>query len=407
MLFWTLKKLRSKSLVTREKAVKDLASHHGDRALKALIGATHDEEESVRIAAADLLLARNWPKSPSERANLLIVANRYERAGREEGAAAVPLLARVLQERSRFLAIIRPTTVRRVAEALGYTRDVSAVPTLLKGLTDGALDVDDVARALVNLGRVAVVPLIEALRAASFLENLAATRALGEIGDHRAFGPLASILKEDMGANISRQHEARLALEKLHHPSSSEVIKTYLTKLVQSLRDPANPDRASIIKHLGQTQEPFVLSAILPWLTNNDSRLRGDAEAAAKTIVSQKGIVFSEADITAAVDFLSWGLESQSGAWESKCVLLELLRNYGRFISDEQLDRLASVRDTYVVTRERSFGGYYTEGPWPEFVDTGNPEESRGTHNDEIRLAAKAEIQRRGRPGGAGTARYS
>jgi HEAT repeat protein len=104
---------------------------------------------------------------------------------------------------------------RDAAHELGKTKDPRAVPLLLAALKDEEPMVRlDVSGALIDIGKPAVDPLIEAVKHDSdsiFLWN--AIRVLEEIGDLKAIEPLKEIQQKHPDPSI--QQIAKYALEKL------------------------------------------------------------------------------------------------------------------------------------------------------------------------------------------------
>ena len=110
---------------------------------------------------------------------------------------------------------------RQAARLLGNFLDPKSILPLLKAMADSHWSIRDSAEnALLNFGRNAVQPLIEALESRAWTMRFRAARLLGEIGDSRAVAPLEKVL--------ARQRErkevlaiAEASLRKLRNPTAA------------------------------------------------------------------------------------------------------------------------------------------------------------------------------------------
>jgi len=104
------------------------------------------------------------------------------------------------------------------ARLLGSLLDRTSILPLLKVMADRHWSVRESAEtALLNFGRDAVEPLIDALQSPSWTTRFRAARLLGEIGDPRAIPPLQSTLAR-RGERKNIRDVAEASLQKLEKP---------------------------------------------------------------------------------------------------------------------------------------------------------------------------------------------
>lgn len=104
------------------------------------------------------------------------------------------------------------------ARLLGSFHGLKCVLPLLKAMADSHWSVRESAEnALLNFGRDAVEPLIEALKSPSWTTRFRAARLLGEIGDPKAVSPLQNTLAR-RGERKSVREVAKISLRKLENP---------------------------------------------------------------------------------------------------------------------------------------------------------------------------------------------
>ncbi len=223
------KALASRDPETRRVAAAALGTLGGEAAAEALISASEDENEAVQLAAIDALrriggiragmglrraieagkkkvasdaaaaALRSMTFTPSgaaERAAVAVLVGDFPAAVREGDAAAEALVEALgsRDERRRLQAV----------EALALVRSARTVPPLVNALRDHSADVrEGAARALALLGKPAAGGLTAALESPDAVVERLAARALGEIGDARAAGPLASVIARNRSATVS------------------------------------------------------------------------------------------------------------------------------------------------------------------------------------------------------------
>lgn len=150
-------------------------------------GARKNVREAALVALNSLKLA---PATAGERALAAVMTGDFAAATREGDAAAGALIA--------TLSSKDPARRRQAAEALGLLRAPCAVEPLLRALRDFDPAVQNAAAgALVGTGAAALEGLVGMLSHHDPGAQRLAARALGEIGDPRAAGALASAIEQN------------------------------------------------------------------------------------------------------------------------------------------------------------------------------------------------------------------
>ena len=174
-----LKDLTSGDEPRAEKAVPDLIEL-GEEAIPALLDLTHSMDMDARWWAL-----RTLAQSPLARTELLVP----------------------------FLNDPAPEVRQCAALGLANKPDESAIPQLVHALNDEDTLVGNLAvKALVNIGKSAVPPLIEKVKSGHQSARILALRALVEIRDPRAIPVMMQVMEED---SALLQHWAKVGLEKL------------------------------------------------------------------------------------------------------------------------------------------------------------------------------------------------
>jgi len=107
------------------------------------------------------------------------------------------------------------------ARILGSFLDPKSILPLLKSMADPHWSVRESAEnALLNFGRDAGGPLMEALKSPSWTTRFRAARLLGEIGDPKAVGPLKKA-RTRRGERKRVREVIEASLQKLEHPASA------------------------------------------------------------------------------------------------------------------------------------------------------------------------------------------
>jgi HEAT repeat protein len=219
MLWWTLRKLKSKNWVEKLRTIEKLGDSRdprvvepliaeltnssgkirvaaavalgqiGDtRAIEPLIAAFNDPSNEVRAVVVRALDALGWqPVDDTHRALWAIALGRWEEAV-ALGTPAIEPLAIALKEGGAMR--------RSAAKALGQIEDERAFQALVSVLYDDNPDVATIAAETLGelRDRRAVPPLMNRLNTKSISIQTASVKALGEIGDARAVERLLGML---------------------------------------------------------------------------------------------------------------------------------------------------------------------------------------------------------------------
>lgn len=187
--------LRDPDLSVQEAAASALSGIGDERIVEPLIEALESPDWIVRMYAAKGLGRIGDLRAIKPLCGLL---QDQVKAVREDGAAALAALGdQAVQILVDMLAESEWLTRLRAVEALGRAKSTLAVDSLLKLLAEDS-DVavrQDAARALGEIGDArAFEPLLRALEDSRL--RAAAVEALGKIGDRRAVDPLRAIVED-------------------------------------------------------------------------------------------------------------------------------------------------------------------------------------------------------------------
>jgi HEAT repeat protein len=260
-----IRTLDSASEVARAFAAHTLGRIGSPDAVPALIRALKDPLERVRSSAAEALGLLGDPRAVTPLCDLLkqhpdpAAARALARLG---GMNAIEALIRALKDRDE---VVRSSA----ADALGLLGDRRAVTPLcdlLKQHRDPAA-----ARALGKMGDPgAVTPLLQAGSLAVSMQNRFLQRAVGE-----ALLELGAVEPLVEAVSVSRKDAAasRTWLEVLSQSSDWRFIPA-LTSLLASSDEYLRRD---VIAALGRFNEPEVIQALLPMLSDNQRNVRQKA----------------------------------------------------------------------------------------------------------------------------------
>ena len=187
-----LSSLRDDSDNVRFEAIRTLGRLGGDEATKTLIRAVRkDRAEFIRAEAMRVL-----------------------RAARLGPPSVIEAALHGLKDSSREVRC-------QSARILGSFLDPRSILPLLKSMADTHWSVRESAEnALLNFGRGAAGPLVEALKSPSWTIRFRAGRLLGEIGEPKAVGPLREALAR-RGERKDVRDVLEASLRKLGHPPTA------------------------------------------------------------------------------------------------------------------------------------------------------------------------------------------
>src|SRR6266700_1782555 len=190
MLWWTLRRLRSRNPEERRLAAQELRWSRSAEAIEPLIIALKDSDWRVRRGAGEALETLKYkPPDQSQKAVMHIAFQRWNEAVALGSVAIEPFIG-VFNDPEEYVRTA-------AAEALGKIGS-TAVEPLLAALNDANGYVRSAAaEALGQIGDVrAVEPLIAALKDSEENVRRDAAEALGSIGDVRAVEPIIALLKD-------------------------------------------------------------------------------------------------------------------------------------------------------------------------------------------------------------------
>ena len=163
---------------------------------------------------------------------------------------------------------------RYVAKALGEIGDPRAVKPLI-ALLDYSYDREGVheaaAQALINIGALAVEPLVATLKNKS---SLVVVEVLGKIGDSRAVEPLISILKDE---NSDVRKTAAEAFGEIGDPQAVE-------PLIDALEDKDWGVRLAAVRALGKIGDRRAMESLLLALKEEEELVRKAAAEALRQL---------------------------------------------------------------------------------------------------------------------------
>ncbi len=163
-------------------AIKD------NRAVKPLIELLKDPISSVKNAAFEALIELGYrPASVADQISFFFAAKKWDELVKI-GKPAVEILIAALYD-------AEIATQVSAAQALGEIKDYEAIKPLIELLDDNNVSVQAVS-SLVNIGKLAVEPLIAALKNENSFIREKAAEALGEIGDTSAVEHLIIALQD-------------------------------------------------------------------------------------------------------------------------------------------------------------------------------------------------------------------
>jgi HEAT repeat protein len=262
--------LEAEDLEVRIDAAKALGERGGGGVVEALLQTFQhtreedDEEGELRIAAALAL-------------------------GKLGDQRAVEPLLQFLERELRLPLNSNVKVCWYVNQTLGMLRDPRAIPPLLEALQyHGDIDVQKTARsALVQIGTLAVPPLIAVLLEPTSWGRSLAVDALEQLGDARAIPPLLQVLEEQGGSEHHAYLRARAA-QALGHLGGSR----YVPLLMSMLQDSSEPEivRRGAALGLGRTGDQRAFEPLVRALGNASRGLRWDLVAALEQLGDPRAV---------------------------------------------------------------------------------------------------------------------
>lgn len=254
--------LASPKAATRLAAARELPSIGPARGAPLALAALSDDDDDVRLAAADAAIRLRAREATAEVIGWLNAPDPRLRREACEVARALPDV-RAVAPLARTLGDPSADVRGAAAEALGHQAAEGAVAPLLGRLDDSAPAVRvAVASALARLGdRRAIVPLVGKAQDSAPEVRQAVARALGELGDARASAALVPALR-DQSADVRR--EALTALGRLGAADAVDAIAPFASDRAPSLQHAA-------VAALGRIGTPDALRVLIAALDADDS----------------------------------------------------------------------------------------------------------------------------------------
>jgi HEAT repeat protein len=253
--------LAAPNVPTRVAAARELPSIGAARGVPLALAALTDEDDDVRLAAADAAIRLRARAATAEVIGWLNAPDARLRREACDVARALPDV-RAVAPLARTLGDPSADVRTAAAEALGNQAAESAVAPLLGRLDDSAPAVRvAVVRALARLGdRRAIVPLVGKAQDSAPEVRQAVARALGELGDARASAALVPALR-DQNADVRR--EALTALGRLGAADAVDAIAPFASDRTPSLQHAA-------VAALGRIATPDALRVLMATLEAAD-----------------------------------------------------------------------------------------------------------------------------------------
>ena len=256
ILWWRLRRLRSKSWEARRDAASSLGDSRDPRAIAALADTLEDEVEEVVEAAAHALLG-----AEGEGVGAFLTA--LQTAGKRDGGRRWRRIAALLAA-GRDASVVdrigeamegRATALRLEAvRLLGALADPRAIPALTRALGDASAEVvSEGAEALSRLGTAATPALTTALATGNDAARRFAARALGRFPGAVAVDALVLALK-DRDAEVRRV--AARSLGEHRDPAS-------LDALLVALRDASAAVAQEAATAVGRIGDPRAVDLLI------------------------------------------------------------------------------------------------------------------------------------------------
>lgn len=287
--------LRDKDLHVREAAIEALGKIGGPNTIEPLVAMLVDERLWLREAAGRALEQADpaWSRSPAARNAVPKLLLALTDEDTDVKTAAEEALGNIADPRTvdPLLRTLRQAGEVTVVEALGKIRDRRAIEPLVPALRDfrpwmqkaveNALDRIDPRWPRSTFVKNAMPDFIAALADKNLLVRVAAARALGRIGDPRAFEPLLKALQE--GGYV--RHAAEKSLDRLDpNWKGSNAARKMLPDFIRELQDPNHEVRFSAARQLEKIGDAQAIQPLVETLVDGVSQVRKAAADALEAI---------------------------------------------------------------------------------------------------------------------------
>ncbi len=258
--------LAAADAATRLAAARQIASLGPARGPALALVALNDEDDDVRLAAADAAIRLHAAGATDDVVPWLNAPNVRLRREACEVARALPS-PRAVAPLARTLGDPDAEVRVAAAEALGHQAAAEAVAPLLGRLDDASPTVRiAIVAALARLGDArAVVPLLGKVEDSAPDVRQAVARALGELDDPRASAALVPALRDQ---NPDVRREALIALGRLRAADAVDAIAPFATDRAAALQ-------LAALEALGRIATPDALRVLLGALGTADDTSPG------------------------------------------------------------------------------------------------------------------------------------
>lgn len=287
--------LKDKDMQVREAVVEALGKIGGPDTIGPLVAMLIDERLWLREAAGRALdqADRNWARSPAARSAVPKLVMALYDEDTDIKTAAEEALGDIADPGAvdPLLRTLRQAGEVTVVEALGKIRDRRAIEPLVTALRDfrpwmqkaveAALDRIDSRWPRSAIVKQALPDFIAALEDKNFLVRVAAARALGRIGDQRAFEPLLKALQQ--GGYV--RHAAEQSLNLLQPDwKVSEAARKMQPDFIRELKDPSHEVRYGAARQLEKIGDAQAVQPLIETLVDPVSQVRKAAADAVEAI---------------------------------------------------------------------------------------------------------------------------
>ncbi len=373
-----LRSLNDSSAEVRMQTASTLGYVSDSRSLPALTGLLTDKDNRVSIAAAEALARMADP-----RATQVLVKSLTAEDWRTRSRAA-QVLSRVAAERGEAEPLILPLTnalrdkdplVRYYAAEALASIGAKTVPSLIAFIKSERVgERSRASRLLSRIGKPAVVPLISLIEEKSVAPEVkvAATHALGLIGDERAIKPMVALLRDERSqvrgqaaqslslvsgaveqviemsnSSLPPTREAAMeALGGIHNPKAVE-------RLLQAITDENAGVRLAVVRALGESASSKAILPLIRLLREEQSTLKGQAAAALAKIgtpaVTELIAIVMARGEAPATRSLAMAALGEIGAKEAVAPLIDCLNTDASGGRGDAIEALGKIGDPRAI----------------------------------------------------------